>query len=66
VNPAYGGVPYASGYAYRPSANRWRQLPAMDVGRSAHVAVWTDIRMLVWGGYTVTDPSTGFLDGATY
>ncbi|MDY7086958.1 MAG: hypothetical protein SYR96_17795, partial [Actinomycetota bacterium] len=39
-------------YAYRPATNRWRRLPPLEVGRSAHVAVWTGSRLIVWGGYT--------------
>ncbi len=44
---------YASGLAYSPSSNRWRNLPPMEQARMGHVAVWTGHRMLVWGGETL-------------
>jgi hypothetical protein len=44
---------YANGLAYRPSTNRWRNLPPMEQARTLHVAVWTGRRMLVWGGETL-------------
>jgi hypothetical protein len=47
-----GGL-YADGLAYNPAINRWRRLPAMEVGRVAHPAVWTGRQLLVWGGQTV-------------
>jgi len=43
---------YSDGVAYNPSTNRWRHLPAMQVGRVNHTAVWTGRELLVWGGRT--------------
>lgn len=51
---AYGPTPpYRDGVAYDPRSNRWRSLPAGDVGRVDHAATWTGQRLLVWGGRTV-------------
>jgi hypothetical protein len=45
-------VALKTGGAYDPVADAWEDLPlpADDVGRGAHTAVWTGSEMIVWGG----------------
>ena len=39
-----------TGFAYNPAADRWRQLPPMESGRTASAVLWTGKTLLLWGG----------------
>jgi hypothetical protein len=58
-----------TGAAYDPVARTWREISTVGApgARHSHAAVWTGTRMLVWGGYGVSEyESTGGLyDPAT-
>jgi N-acetylneuraminic acid mutarotase len=47
-----GGHPLKSGGQYDPGTDSWRRVSTQGApsARSAHTAVWTGIRMIVWGG----------------
>jgi N-acetylneuraminic acid mutarotase len=55
-----------SGAAYSPQANSWRTLNSTGAPtpRSAHSAVWTGTRMLIWGGWN--DVGHGINTGGIY
>lgn len=58
------------GEAYNPAANRWSALPKSPLqGREVAVAVWTDRRLIIWGGYIPGRggaPVRTFLNGAAF
>ena len=56
----WGGVdlndpfnPLATGARYNPTTNTWTPISTVGApsGRSAHTAVWTGSKMIIWGGY---------------
>jgi hypothetical protein len=51
----------ASGALYDPVTQMWKPTPTTGAPapRSLHVAVWTGTKMIVWGGYGVSDYETG-------
>ena len=62
-----GWLSYGDGARYNPFTDSWTPLPAAGApsSRTAHTAVWTGERMIVWGGRDV--PSYSLLnDGAIY
>jgi N-acetylneuraminic acid mutarotase len=66
-----GGVETNTGGQYDPATDSWTPLSAIGApsGRAQHTAVWTGLRMVVWGGDrdgsgNVTD-SGGQYDPAT-
>jgi N-acetylneuraminic acid mutarotase len=49
--PAGKPAPLATtGFAFDPSANRWRRLPPMESGRVEAASAWTGRKLLLWGG----------------
>jgi N-acetylneuraminic acid mutarotase len=40
------------GFAFDPATDRWRRLSPMPSGREDFAAVWTERRLLIWGGTT--------------
>jgi N-acetylneuraminic acid mutarotase len=46
------------GARYNPATNSWAPM-ATDVARSAHTAVWTGSKMLIWGGYNAGNVQAG-------
>jgi N-acetylneuraminic acid mutarotase len=53
---------FGTGARYNPATEAWNILPLGNnpTGRTAHTAVWTGDRMLVWGGYTTAgETNTG-------
>lgn len=66
-----GGMPPVtnSGAAYDPVTDTWKptSLTGAPAARSAHNAVWTGTKMLVWGGFGETnlEPAGGVYDPAT-
>src|SRR5688500_11749311 len=45
------GDPVATGLAYNPADDRWREVPAGPLqARHGHTAVWTGGEVIYWGG----------------
>ena len=56
--------PFATGAAYDPASDTWRELSAAPVaGRDLHTAAWSGSEMIVWGGWSERDP---IHEGAAY
>ena len=71
AGPARSGrlAPLATvGFAFSPSTNRWRRLPAMPGGRTGAAVAWTGKRLLVWGGSRTANggPPVFALHGLAY
>lgn len=66
----YGGSYHRlnDGSAYDPSALSWTALSSTNVpvARENHTAIWTDSKMIVWGGYSGVGRNDGGVYGATY
>jgi N-acetylneuraminic acid mutarotase len=53
AGPARAGKPAPLarvGFAWNRATNRWRRLAPMQSGRADFAAVWTGVRLLIWGG----------------
>ncbi|MNL02223.1 Kelch motif protein [compost metagenome] len=55
------GLLLQTGGNYDPLSNTWSEVGTRDapVARYYHSAVWTDTKMIVWGGYGVGSLSDG-------
>lgn len=54
------------GAAYEPKADSWTPMAPSPLGsRTGHTAVWTDQRMLVWGGLCVEGASRRYANDGT-
>jgi N-acetylneuraminic acid mutarotase len=68
-----GGMVWNDGGAYDPVTDTWTLIegeytfpsdPLAPAARYDHTAVWTGLRMIVWGGFM--EPSTYYDDGKVY
>jgi hypothetical protein len=59
-----GGKTLNTGAVYSPTANTWTNitLTSAPSSRTGHSAIWTDSKMIVWGGYTVESSATQSID----
>ena len=63
-----GGVPVNTGASFDPVANTWTALPTTGApnARFGHVAVWTGVEMLVFGGQTGPSTTSAVATGAAF